>query len=37
MGTSCVILKDSSLIGSVGGGVLEFWVMEQAKDNLPGG
>ncbi len=32
LGTSCVILEDGSLIGSVGGGTLEFRVMEQAKD-----
>ncbi len=32
LGTSCVILEDGSLIGSVGGGALEFRVMERAKD-----
>jgi xanthine dehydrogenase accessory factor len=31
LGTSCIILEDGSLIGSVGGGGLEFQTIEQAR------
>jgi len=34
IGTKCIILKDGSLIGTIGGGALEFQVMEAAKQTF---
>jgi len=37
VGTKCIILEDGSIKGTIGGGLLEYQVMERAKESLKEG
>jgi xanthine dehydrogenase accessory factor len=36
-GTACIVLEDGSLIGTIGGGLLEYQTLERAKEVLKSG
>jgi len=37
IGTKCIVLEDGSIKGTIGGGLLEYQVMERAKESLKEG
>lgn len=37
VGTKCIVLEDGSIKGTIGGGLLEYQVMERAKESLKEG
>ncbi len=37
IGTKCIVLEDGSIKGTIGGGLLEYQVMEKAKESLKEG